>query len=76
MPVEPIYLSGLSKIRAKYSRDITPGPVYAHIQRPNYLDPGLSVPDATRVIYDSLNGAMKRVSDFGEPAGQFDFKNG
>ena len=76
VPVVPLYLSGLSKIRAKGSRDITPGPVYAHIQKPIYLDPGLSVPVATRVIYDSLNGAMKRVSDFGESAGQFDFKNG
>lgn len=76
VPVVPIYLGGLSEIRPKGSRDITPGPVYAHIQKPIYLDQGLSVPDATRVIYDSLNGAMKRVSDSGEAAGQFDFDNG
>ena len=76
VPVVPICLSGLSKTRPKGSREITPGPVYAQIQKPIYLAPGLSVPDATRVIYNSLNRAMKRVSAFGGPAGQFDFENG
>jgi hypothetical protein len=66
----------LSKIRAKGSLGIILGPAYAHIQKPIYLDPGLSVPDATPVICDSPDAAMKRVSGFGEPAGQFDFKNG
>ena len=72
VPVVPVYLAGLSKIRPKGSKEITPGPVYAHIQSPVYLDQSLSVPDATRTIFDSLNTVHNRVLENGEASGRYD----
>ena len=73
VPVVPVYLSGLSKIRPKGSRDIFPGPVKAHIQPPIYLPEGTSVPDATNIIYKNLNRVHERVLEHGEDAGRFDW---
>ncbi len=73
VPVIPIYLSGLSKIRPKGSRAITPGPVYAHIQAPIFFEEGVAVPDATRLIYDALNGPHDRTARLGAEAGRFDY---
>lgn len=73
VPVVPVYLSGLSKIRPKGSRAIKPGPVYAHIQPPIFFEEGVAVPDATRMIYDALNAPHERVSSLGGEAGRYDF---
>ncbi len=70
VPVVPVYLSGLSKIRPKGSRDINPGPVWAHIQPPVTLESNLSVPDATRRIYESLLRPHERVLALGPEAGE------
>jgi 1-acyl-sn-glycerol-3-phosphate acyltransferase len=71
VPVVPIYLAGMSKIRPKGSRDITPGPVYAHIQAPVTFEEGTEVPDATRMIYDALNAPHKRVAKNGDAFGEY-----
>jgi 1-acyl-sn-glycerol-3-phosphate acyltransferase len=68
VPVVPIYLTGLNKLRPKGSREIHPGPAGAHFQRPVRLPKGTSVPDATRAIYDSLNHIHERVQEFGSDA--------
>lgn len=73
VPVVPVYLSGLSKIRPKGSREITPGPIWAHIQEPVHLDPDMSVPDATRKIFLSLNEPHERVQELGPEAGRYDY---
>jgi len=73
VPVVPVYLTGLSKIRPKGSREITPGHVHAHIQKPLYLDSALQVPDATRIIFESLNSPHARVAEFGDAAGRYDY---
>ncbi len=73
VPIVPVYLSGVSGIRPKGSRDIKPGPVWAHIQSPIFLEKGMAVPDATRVIYESLNTPHKRALEHGPEAGQWDW---
>ena len=71
--VLPIYLSGISKIRPKGSRDITPGQVWAHIQEPLRLDPELEIPEATKQIFQSLNNPHSRVIEHGPEAGRWDY---
>lgn len=72
VPVIPIYLSGFNKIRPKGSREISSGPVWAHIQPPLYLS-NMEVPDATRVISESLNAPHERTLKLGGDAGRYDF---
>ncbi|MDA0977718.1 MAG: 1-acyl-sn-glycerol-3-phosphate acyltransferase [Proteobacteria bacterium] len=72
VPVIPIYLSGFNKIRPKGSREISSGPVWAHIQPPLYLS-NMEVPDATRVIYESLNAPHERTLRLVGDAGRYDF---
>ena len=73
VPVIPVYLSGLSKIRPKGSRQIKPGPVFAHIQPKVVLEEGMSVPDATRVIFQSLSAPHERVLENGDEAGRYNY---
>ena len=73
VPIVPIYLAGLAKIRPKGSREVFPGPVHAHVQRPIYLPDDIDVPSATRMIYDSLNAPHSRVQKLGDEAGRFDY---
>ena len=68
VPVVPIYLTGLNKLRPKGSREIHPGPAGAHFQPAVRLAPGTSVPDATRAIYDALNSVHERVQEYGPEA--------
>jgi len=73
VPVLPVYLTGVNKIRPKGTREITPGPVWAHIQPPLTFEPGTPVPDATRQIYDRLNAPHQRVLEEGPEAGRWDY---
>ena len=73
VPVVPVYLTGLAKLRPKGTREIFPGPASANIQPPIYFDEGTSVEDATRQIFDALNTVHQRVLDHGDEAGRWDW---
>jgi len=68
VPVVPVFLAGLKKLRPKGSREVFPGPVGAHILDPIYFPEGTEVPAATRMIYDALNAVHQRVGHYGDEA--------
>lgn len=68
VPVVPVFLTGLSAIRPKGTREPVPGPAGATVLDPLYFEPGTSVPDATRRLYDTLNEVHQRVAQFGDAA--------
>jgi len=68
VPVVPVFLAGLRKLRPKGSRELHPGPAGAHILDPIFFEPGTAVPDATRMIYDRLNEVHQRVNQYGDEA--------
>jgi len=72
VPVVPVYLTGVANLRPKGTREIQPGPAGAHIQPPVFLEPGMSVPDATRAIYDAVNHVHQRVMIHGDEAAPWD----
>lgn len=74
VPVVPVYLTGLARLRPKGSREIFPGPAGAHIQPPIHIPPGTPVPEATRMIYEALNDVHKRVLEHGDDAGRWDWQ--
>jgi 1-acyl-sn-glycerol-3-phosphate acyltransferase len=61
VPVVPVYLDGLKKMRPVGAREIVPGPAAAHIQAPIRFEPGTEVPDATRQIYEAMNAVHQRL---------------
>ncbi len=64
VPVVPVYLGGLKALRPPGTREIKPGPAAAHVLPPMYFDPGTSVPDATRRMFDAMNAVhQKALSD-------------
>ena len=75
VPIVPCYLSGLNKLRPKGSREIFPGPASANFQPAIHLPDDISVPDATRMIYDSLNLPHKRVMKFGSEAARWNISD-
>jgi 1-acyl-sn-glycerol-3-phosphate acyltransferase len=74
VPVVPCYLVGLNKLRPKGTREVTPGPVWVNYQKPIYLPEGISVPDATQMIYNSLNQVHQRVLEHGPEAARWDWQ--
>lgn len=74
VPVVPVYLTGLAKLRPKGSREIHPGPAGAHIQPPITFAEGTTVPEATTQIFDALNAAHERVLAHGDEAARWDWK--
>ncbi|MEQ8857891.1 MAG: 1-acyl-sn-glycerol-3-phosphate acyltransferase [Pseudomonadales bacterium] len=68
VPVVPVFLTGLRAIRPKGTREVFPGPAGAYILDPIHFEPGTSVPDATRRLYDAMNEVHQRVAQFGDAA--------
>ena len=68
VPVVPVFLTGLARLRPKGSRQIHPGPAGAHVLEPLYFPSDLSIPDATRLIYDAMNNVHQRVLHEGDQA--------
>jgi 1-acyl-sn-glycerol-3-phosphate acyltransferase len=54
VPVIPVYLEGLQKIRPPGTRESVPGPVAAHVLAPIHFAPDTEVPNATRQIYEAM----------------------
>ena len=73
VPVVPVYLAGTAALRPKGRREVTPGPVSAHIQPPIVFEEGISIPDATREIYVSMNQVHERVMEMGAEAGHYQY---
>ncbi len=74
VPVVPVFLAGLKKLRPKGSREIFPGPVGAHILDPIYFPEGTEVPAATKMIYDALNTVHVKVGQYGDEAAHPDWR--
>lgn len=74
VPVVPVYLTGLAKLRPKGTREVFPGPAGAHFQPPIRLPVGTSVPDATKTIYDALNDVHRRVQQYGDEAARWNWR--
>jgi len=68
LPVVPCYLYGLNKLRPKGSREVKPGPAWAHFLPPLRFDADTPVPEATFAIYRALNGVHERVMADGPEA--------
>jgi 1-acyl-sn-glycerol-3-phosphate acyltransferase len=60
VPVVPVYLGGLRRIRPPGTREAVPGPVSAEVLPPIRFAPGTSVPDATEAIYRAMRDAQDR----------------
>lgn len=61
VPVLPVYLEGLQKIRPPGTRESTPGPVGAHILKPISFDEDTTVPEATDQIYQAMLAKHKEL---------------
>ncbi len=72
VPVVPVFLTGLKKLRPKGSREIHPGPAGAHVLDPIFFPEGTTVPEATRRIYDAMNEVHRRVAELGDDAARQD----
>jgi len=68
VPVVPVFLTGLNRIRAKGTRELVPGPAGAHVLDPIYFPEGTEVPDATKMIFDAMNEVHLKVAEFGDDA--------
>ena len=54
VPVVPVYLEGLQKIRPPGTKEAVPGPVAAHVLAPVSFEPGTKVPEATERVYRAM----------------------
>jgi 1-acyl-sn-glycerol-3-phosphate acyltransferase len=68
VPVVPIYMAGLRKIRPPGAKDAVPGPVAAHVLDPLRFAPGTTVPEATAAIHDAMKRVHERVLAHGDAA--------
>ena len=56
VPIVPVYLEGLQAIRPPGTKEVTPGPVAAHVLEPVF--PGdMSVPEITQAVFDQMKQA-------------------
>ena len=62
VPVVPIYLEGVKKIRPPGTKAIKPGPVAAHVLDPIKFAPDTSVPEATDRLYTTMKEFHKSVA--------------
>ena len=72
VPVVPIYMAGLREMRPKGSREIKPGPAASYILPPLYFKPGTTVPEATQMMFESMNSMHQRYlagEDLADPSG-------
>jgi 1-acyl-sn-glycerol-3-phosphate acyltransferase len=60
VPVVPVYLGGLRRIRPPGAREATPGPVTAEVLEPIRFAAGTTVPEATEIIYQAMRAAQER----------------
>ena len=68
VPVVPVFLTGLAAIRPKGQREPSPGPAGAYVLDPIEFEEGVTVPEATRRIYEAMNVVHKRVAQYGDEA--------
>lgn len=61
LPVVPVYLAGLGKLRPPGVREVTPGPVGAHVLDPIHFPAGTTVPEATRRLYEAMKAVHEHV---------------
>ena len=60
VPVVPMYIHGTRDIRAVGSREMTPGSVTVLIGTPIRFGPDIPIPDATRALYEAVDGLRRR----------------
>ncbi len=68
VPVVPCYLTGMNNVRRKGTSGMVEAPVSASFLPPIRFEAGLSVPDATHMIYERLNTVHKAVQERGVEA--------
>ncbi len=61
VPVVPVYLEGVKRIRPPGTKEAIPGPVAAHVLDPIRFDPGTSVPEATERLYTAMKDVHGRI---------------
>lgn len=57
VPIVPVYLEGLRRIRPPGKKEAVPGPVAAHVLDPLFFEPGTTVPQATERLYMAMRAA-------------------
>lgn len=72
IPVVPVYMTGLKRMRPPGTREIVPGPVGSHVLEPIRFTPGTSVPDATTQLFEAMNSVHQRVLVEGDEAANQD----
>ncbi|MEM1435606.1 MAG: 1-acyl-sn-glycerol-3-phosphate acyltransferase [Pseudomonadota bacterium] len=68
IPVVPVYMTGLKRMRPPGTREIIPGPVGSHVLEPLRFAKGTSVPDATKQLFDAMNSVHQKVLEHGDEA--------
>jgi 1-acyl-sn-glycerol-3-phosphate acyltransferase len=68
VPVVPIWMEGLREMRPKGSTVIKPGPALARIGSPIYFPAGTTVPEATRIMYKTMENMRDQIRLVRRPA--------